>query len=134
MWLMLQQDRPDDYVIATGETHSVRELVEMAFAYVGLDWKKHVVQDPALIRPAEVDSLVGDASKARRVLGWQPQVSFAELVRGMVDADLRRVRVEGSQRTSFLTGARVREPIFCATDIRGIAERAVDLTTPGETL
>jgi GDPmannose 4,6-dehydratase len=91
MWLMLQQPTPDDYVIATGETHSVRELVETAFACADLDWKKHVVQDPALIRPAEVDLLVGDASKARRVLGWQPQVSFGQLVQMMVDADLKRL-------------------------------------------
>ena len=116
MWLMLQQDRPDDYVIATGETHSVRELVEMAFDYAGLDWKKHVVQDPALIRPAEVDSLVGDASKARRVLGWQPQVSFAELVRGMVDADLQRLRAERSQRLPFITGSLARETCLSSTD------------------
>jgi GDPmannose 4,6-dehydratase len=94
MWLMLQQDRPDDYVIATGETHSVRELVEIAFGLLDLDWKKHVVQDPALIRPAEVDLLVGDNSKARRVLGWQPEVSFAQLIEMMVKADLERVRQE----------------------------------------
>ncbi len=92
MWLMLQQDQPEDYVIATGETHSVRELVEEAFGYVGLDWHKHVVQDPTLLRPAEVDLLVGDASKARRVLGWKPEVNFTELVRLMVEADLERVK------------------------------------------
>ena len=92
MWLMLQQDRPDDYVIATGETHSVRELVETAFACVELDWRKYVVQDPALIRPAEVDLLVGDAAKARRQLGWRPQVSFPQLVRLMVESDLEQVR------------------------------------------
>src|SRR5438270_4308316 len=80
MWLMLQQDQPDDYVIATGETHSVRELVETAFAHVGLDWQKHVVSDPAYYRPAEVDLLIGDPAKAKRVLGWQPEVSFAQLV------------------------------------------------------
>jgi GDPmannose 4,6-dehydratase len=91
MWLMLQQDTPDDFVIATGETHTVRELVETAFAHVGLDWKKYVVQDPSLVRPAEVDLLIGDASKARRVLGWKPTISFAELVRSMVDADLERL-------------------------------------------
>ncbi|MCS6849873.1 MAG: GDP-mannose 4,6-dehydratase [Gemmataceae bacterium] len=90
MWLMLQQDKPDDYVIATGETHSVRELVERAFACVGLDWRKYVVLDPALIRPAEVDLLVGDASKARRQLGWKPEVDFEGLVRMMVEADLER--------------------------------------------
>ncbi len=91
MWLMLQQDEPDDYVIATGQTHSVRELVEIAFDYLGLDWRKHVEIDPTLFRPAEVDLLCGDASKAKRVLGWEPTVSFEELVRMMVDADLERV-------------------------------------------
>jgi GDPmannose 4,6-dehydratase len=92
MWLMLQQDRPDDYVIATGETHSVRELVEEAFGHVGLDWQKFVVQDPALMRPAEVDLLVGDASKAKRVLRWAPEVDFRGLVRMMVEADLQRLK------------------------------------------
>lgn len=92
MWLMLQQAEPDDYVIATGETHSVRELVDVAFGCVGLDWKDHVVVDPELYRPAEVDLLVGDASKARRNLGWQPEVTFAGLVREMVFADLNRLR------------------------------------------
>ncbi|MBL8800010.1 MAG: GDP-mannose 4,6-dehydratase, partial [Planctomycetia bacterium] len=94
MWLMLQQDQPDDYVIATGETHSVQELVEIAFGLCDLDWKKYVVQDPALIRPAEVDLLVGDSSKAKRVLGWQPAVSFPQLIEMMVKADLERVRQE----------------------------------------
>jgi GDPmannose 4,6-dehydratase len=91
MWLMLQQDRADDYVIATGETHSVRELVEAAFGRVGLDCRPYVVEDPALRRPAEVDVLVGDAAKALRELGWRPEVSFPELVRMMVDADLERL-------------------------------------------
>jgi GDPmannose 4,6-dehydratase len=91
MWLMLQQDAPDDFVVATGETHSVRELVETAFGCAGLDWKKHVVQDATLQRPAEVDLLVGDPSKAKRVLGWSPSVDFAGLVRMMVEADLRRL-------------------------------------------
>jgi GDPmannose 4,6-dehydratase len=91
MWLMLQQPEPDDYVVATGETHSVRELVELAFGCVGLDWQKYVVIDPALIRPAEVDLLVGDPSKARRVLGWKPEVDFNALVRLMVEADLQRL-------------------------------------------
>jgi GDPmannose 4,6-dehydratase len=91
MYLMLQQPQPDDYVIATGETHTVRELVEAAFSHVGLDWQKHVVSDPAYYRPAEVDLLIGDPSKAKRVLGWQPQVSFEQLVRRMVDADLKRL-------------------------------------------
>jgi GDPmannose 4,6-dehydratase len=92
MWLMLQQERPDDYVIATGENHSVRELVATAFDYLGLDWKKYVVEDPALFRPAEVDHLVGDASKARNLLGWKPEVSFSQLIRLMVDADLERLK------------------------------------------
>ena len=89
MWLMLQQDRADDYVIATGVSHSVRELVEIAFARAGLDWQKHVRIDPALLRPAEVDHLLGDASKARAELGWMPTVAFKELVEMMVDADLK---------------------------------------------
>jgi GDPmannose 4,6-dehydratase len=91
MWLMLQQDRPDDYVVATGETHSVRELVSTAFACAGLDWRKYVVEDPALRRPAEVDLLVGDRSKAERVLGWRPEVGFQGLVEMMVKADLERL-------------------------------------------
>ena len=92
MWMMLQQDRPDDYVIATGVSHSVRDLVEVAFGHVGLDWQQHVRTDPAFLRPAEVDLLVGDASKARRELNWVPDVDFAALVRMMVDADLERHR------------------------------------------
>ncbi len=91
MWLMLQQARPDDYVVATGETHTVQELVEVAFGCVGLDWKKHVVQDPALMRPAEVDVLIGDATRARRELGWRPEVGFQDLIRRMVEADLKRL-------------------------------------------
>jgi len=90
MWLMLRQEAPDDYVIATGETHSVQELVETAFARVGLDWRQHVVEDPELKRPAEVDLLQGDYSKAKRALGWQPKVGFRELIDMMVDADLKR--------------------------------------------
>jgi len=88
MWRMLQQDQPDDYVISSGETHSVQELVEIAFSHLGLDYREHLVLDRRLIRPAEVDLLCGDSSKARRVLGWEPKVHFAELVRMMVDADL----------------------------------------------
>jgi GDPmannose 4,6-dehydratase len=88
MWLMLQQEEPDDYVIATGETHSVREFLEEAFGYLDLDWHPYVEIDPRYFRPAEVDILVGDASKARRKLGWEPKVTFKELVRIMVDADL----------------------------------------------
>jgi GDPmannose 4,6-dehydratase len=90
MWLMLQQQSPDDYVIATGETHSVRELVQIAFARAGLDWRGHVVEDPALTRPAEVNLLQGDASKAKRVLGWGPEVGFREVIEMMMDADLER--------------------------------------------
>jgi len=89
MWLMLQQDRPDDYVIATGETHSVREFCETAFARVGLDWEQYVEIDPRYFRPAEVDILIGDASKARRVLGWEPKTRFKDLVALMVDADMK---------------------------------------------
>lgn len=88
MWLMLQQDAPDDYVIATGETHSVQEFVEEAFGYVDMDWQEFVVQDPKFYRPAEVDLLVGDPAKAGQQLGWEPTVSFRELVRLMVQADL----------------------------------------------
>jgi GDPmannose 4,6-dehydratase len=90
MWLMLQQEQPDDYVVATGETHSVQELVELAFGYAGLDWRRHVVIDEGLRRPAEVDCLLGDASKARQRLGWAPKLGFTELIRLMVDADLER--------------------------------------------
>jgi GDPmannose 4,6-dehydratase len=92
MWLMLQQDQPDDYVLATGETHSVRELCEVAFGHLGLDWRDYVVVDPKHYRPAEVDLLIGDASKARRVLGWEPCVRFDQLVRMMVDADLQAIQ------------------------------------------
>ncbi len=92
MWLMLQQDAADDYVIATGKSHSVQDLVEVAFARVGLDWRKHVVQDPAFLRPAEVDHLIGDASKAGASLGWTPKVSFEQLIEMMVDADLKRLK------------------------------------------
>ena len=92
MWLMLQQEQPDDYVVSTGETHSVEEFVQEAFGYVDLDWKQHVVQDPRYYRPAEVDLLVGDPAKAGKVLGWEPSVSFRELVRMMVDADLKSLQ------------------------------------------
>jgi GDPmannose 4,6-dehydratase len=89
MWLMLQQDTPDDYVIATGHTHTVRECVEVAFDQVGLDWEQYVVQDDRFLRPAEVDLLVGDSAKAKRQLGWEPQTSFEQLIRLMTDADLQ---------------------------------------------
>src|SRR3989442_9510661 len=91
MWLMLQRDRPEDYVIATGVSHSVRELIEIAFAHAGLDWRKYVRIDPALLRPAEVEHLLGDASKARAELGWTAKVTFRQLVEMMVDADLERL-------------------------------------------
>ncbi len=91
MWRMLQQPEPNDYVVGTGETHSVQELVEIAFAHAGLDWREHVVVDPKFLRPAEVDLLLADPSKAKRELGWEPTVSFADLVRMMVDADLARL-------------------------------------------
>ena len=96
MWLMLQQDTPRDYVIATGVSHSVRQLVEIAFTHAGLDWEKHVRVDPALLRPAEVEHLLGDATKARRELSWKPEVSFNRLIEMMVDADLERLSVSRS--------------------------------------
>jgi len=96
MWLMLQQDSPDDFVIATGETHSVEELVTVAFDYVGLDWRDHVVQDPRYMRPAEVDLLVGDPSKAGRVLGWEPKITFTQLIHMMIDADLKLLESGGT--------------------------------------
>ena len=91
MWLMLQQPKPDDYVVATGRTRSVRELVQVAFDHVGLEWEKYVKVDPAFIRPAEVDLLVGDPAKAKKVLGWEPEVTFEQMIRMMVDADLARL-------------------------------------------
>jgi len=100
MWLMLQQDKPDDYVIATGETHSVKEFLEEAFSCVDLDWHDYVELDPAYLRPAEVDRLVGDASKAKRVLGWEPQVTFKELVHLMVEADLALVNNKTQDESS----------------------------------
>ncbi|MFH0791443.1 MAG: GDP-mannose 4,6-dehydratase [Candidatus Omnitrophota bacterium] len=96
MWLMLQQDKPDDYVIATNETYSVKEFIKLAFSHVGLDWKKYVVIDTALYRPSEVQLLKGDFSKARKKLGWRPDVKFSELVKMMVDADLKRLSNGGS--------------------------------------
>jgi len=90
LWLMLQQDEPDDYVVATGVSHSVQQLVEAAFGHAGLDWKRHVQTDPALLRPAEVDHLIGDPAKAKSKLGWQPSVGFDQLVGMMVDADIER--------------------------------------------
>lgn len=98
MWLILQQEHPDDYVIASGESHSVREFLDEAFGYVDLDWRRYVEIDPRYYRPAEVDALLGDPSKARRQLGWQPRVSFSQLVRMMVDADLALAEREAFQR------------------------------------
>ncbi len=92
MWLMLQQDQPDDYVVGTGKTHSIRELCSVAFSHLGLNWQDHVVVDPALIRPAEVDLLIADSSKAREKLGWQPGVPFEDLIHMIVDTDLELLR------------------------------------------
>jgi GDPmannose 4,6-dehydratase len=100
MWRMLQQPAPQDYVVGSGETHSVRELVELAFSHAGLDWQEHVVTDPKFHRPAEVDLLLADPSKARRELGWSPRMGFAELVSTMVDADLERLR--GGRREAVI--------------------------------
>jgi GDPmannose 4,6-dehydratase len=91
MWMMLQQPEPDDYVIATGEAHSVRDLVQVAFNHVGLDWEQYVVIDPEFMRPAEVDLLIGDATKSKKELGWEPNVSFSEMIQMMVDADIKRL-------------------------------------------
>lgn len=98
MWMMLQQDEPDDYVIATGEAHTVKEFVELAFSYVGLDWRDYVIIDPQLYRPAEVFELRGDYSKAKRKLGWEPKVTFQELVKMMVEADLNRLKEKISNK------------------------------------
>jgi GDPmannose 4,6-dehydratase len=98
MWLMLQQDEPDDYVVATGKTHSVRDFFEVAFTHVGLDHDRYVTSDPAFLRPAEVDQLVGDPSKAREQLGWEPRHSFRDLVEMMVDADLERLAPAAAPR------------------------------------
>jgi len=92
MWLMLQQPQPDDYVVATGETHSVREFLEVAFGHAGLDWKKYVEIDPRYYRPAEVELLIGDPSKAIKKLGWKPKTKFEELTKLMVDADVELLR------------------------------------------
>jgi GDPmannose 4,6-dehydratase len=108
MWLMLQQDKPDDYVVATGQTHTVEEFVEEAFSHVGLDWKKHVKIDPKYFRPTEVDLLIGDASKAKRQLNWTPTVTFKELVRIMVDADCEAVGLTPKSKVTdhaILSGA-----------------------------
>jgi GDPmannose 4,6-dehydratase len=103
MWLMLQQDQPDDYVLATGETHSVREVLDIAFSAVDLDWQKHVEIDPRYYRPAEVDLLLGDATKAREKLGWRPRVGFPELIQMMVESDVDQVK-------THIYGAGVKRP------------------------
>jgi len=92
MWLMLQHDKPDNFVVSTGKAHSVRQFCEIAFSYLGLDYKKHVVTDPDLVRPAEVDHLLGDSSHARKTLGWEPKVSFEQMVKIMVDEDMKRLK------------------------------------------
>jgi GDPmannose 4,6-dehydratase len=94
MWLMLQQDTPEDFVISTGETHSIEKLVETAFTHVGLEWKDHVVIDPKFVRPAEVDLLLGDSSQAREKLKWEPKIKFEELIRMMVDFDIKRYEAQ----------------------------------------
>ena len=101
MWLIVQQDEPDDYVIATNETHSVREFLEAAFGHVGLDWRKHVEIDPNYYRPAEVELLIGDYSKARKKLGWEPKTKFVELVKLMVDADVQRLKEHRAGRSKL---------------------------------
>jgi GDPmannose 4,6-dehydratase len=110
MWLMLQQDKPEDYVIATGETHTVREFCDLAFSHVGLNYEEHVVIDPAFYRPAEVDLLIGDPSKARQELGWERQITFPELIQMMVDADMKRLqRGERFPDLSEATAVRVKK-------------------------
>jgi GDPmannose 4,6-dehydratase len=94
MWLMLQQDEPGDYIVATGETHSVRDFCEEAFNLVGLDWRQHVQHDARYERPAEVDMLIGDSAKAKRQFGWEPKVRFKDLVKIMVEADLEKAKRE----------------------------------------
>jgi GDPmannose 4,6-dehydratase len=103
MWLMLQQDEPDDYVIATNETHSVKEFLEVAFGHAGLDWRKFVEIDEKYFRPAEVDLLIGDYSKAKKRLGWEPKIRFEGLAKLMVDEDIRRLK-EHREGRSKLTG------------------------------
>lgn len=100
MWMMLQQDEPEDFVVGTGIQHSVEDLVELAFGHVGLDWRKHVVRDERLLRPADVEDLVADPRKAREKLAWEPSVDFAGLVKMMVDADLELLRSESQERNA----------------------------------
>jgi GDPmannose 4,6-dehydratase len=103
MWLMLQQPQAEDYVVATGISHSVRELVEIAFSRGGLDWQKYVRTDPQFLRPAEVDQLIGNPAKAKKVLGWEPKVNFKQLVEMMVDADVERLSASRSVATQAST-------------------------------
>jgi GDPmannose 4,6-dehydratase len=107
MWLMLQQEKPQDYVIATGVTRSVRDLLEAAFSHVGLDYRSYVEVDPSLLRPAEVEHLHGDSSKAARELGWKPKTSFQQLVAMMVEADLASIR----GKTAMLTESELPSPV-----------------------
>ncbi len=101
MWLMLQQPQPDEYVLATGKTHSVRDLLELAFSCAGLDWQKYVEVDPALLRPAEVDLLCGDSSKAQTVLGWTPEVNFEQMIEMMVQADIKSLEAERHSKEAY---------------------------------
>jgi GDPmannose 4,6-dehydratase len=102
MWLMLQQDKPDDFVIATGETHTIKEFLEIAFALVGIsDWEKYIGIDPKYYRPVEVDILQGDFSKAKQILNWQPKITFKELVKIMLEADLKEAGVDMKKFSSF---------------------------------
>jgi GDPmannose 4,6-dehydratase len=103
MWLMLQHDKPDDYVVATGETYSIRQFLDKAFEYVNLDWHEYVEFDERYLRPAEVELLIGDSTKARKNLGWEPSVTFEELVHLMVDSDIKAFeeQLRGSTNTSF---------------------------------
>jgi GDPmannose 4,6-dehydratase len=102
MWLMLQQDHPDDYVIATNETHTIREFLDVAFGHAGLDWNKHVEIDPIYYRPAEVELLIGDYSKAKQKLGWEPKTKFVDLARLMVDADIALLKAHREGKTRMV--------------------------------
>ncbi|MGB8985192.1 MAG: GDP-mannose 4,6-dehydratase [Candidatus Sulfotelmatobacter sp.] len=119
MWMILQQPKPEDFVLATGKTHSVRELLEVAFGVAGLDWQEHVQCDPKLIRPAEMDFLCGDATKAREMLGWQPQVRFEELIKMMVEADIDAVQ---TAKNNLAAAASDGEE--CAVAQQGLVKRA----------
>ena len=120
MWMMLQQDQPDDYVIATGETHSIKEFLDIAFNYVNLDWNDYVAFDPRYLRPAEVDLLIGDPTKAKQKLGWQPSVSFEGLVKLMVDADLHALGLKSpgndTANKQILDNASVRQGVALTVD------------------